>query len=345
MKIGKHQIGPKNRVFIIAEAGVNHNNKLEKAFKMIDIAAKSGANAIKFQTWNTELLQLKTSQKPSYQKKIKNKTYYEIIKNLEPIKKDQIKMFERCRKKGILFLSTPYDTESVDFLDKLGVSAFKISSSDLTNHILLRYVAKKNKPVILSTGLSDFKEVKETVNLFKKIRKIDNLILMQTTSNYPTPPEDVNLMVIPSYAKNFKIPIGFSDHTDDVVASIGAITLGASIVEKHFTLSRKLSGPDQSSSLEPNELEKWIKNIRNLEKCLGNSTKNITNSDKKNLSMRKILVIKPMMKHTIIKNQHLIPMRGNKSGIPALENNLKKIIGKKIQTNISTNTQFSWKMI
>ena len=345
MKIGTYTIGGKNPVFVIAEAGVNHNNNLEKAFKMIDIAAKSGANAIKFQTWNTELLQLKTSEKPSYQKKIKDKTYYEIIKNLEPTRREQKKISQRCRKKGILFLSTPYDSESVDFLDALDVPAYKISSSDLTNHILLRHVARKNKPVILSTGLADIKEVKQTVNLFKKMKKINNLILMQTTSNYPTPPEDVNLMVIPNYAKTFKVPIGFSDHTNDAVASLGAITLGATIVEKHFTLSRKLAGPDQSSSLEPIELEKWIKNIRNLEKCFGSSIKFITNSDKKNLTMRKIIVIKPISKGTIIKKEHLTSMRGRKSGIIPLENNLKKIIGKKIRRNIPSNTQFSWKMI
>ena len=345
MKIGSYKIGNGNPTFVIAEAGINHNNKLDNAFKMIDFAIKYGANAIKFQTWNTELLQLKNAKKPFYQKNIKNKTYYEIIKNLEPSQNDQKKIYERCKKTGIIFLSTPYDEQSVDFLDDLGVPAFKISSSDLANHILLKHVATKNKPIILSTGLSSIKEVTETVNLFKKLKMLNKLILMQVTSNYPTPPEDVNLRVISNYMKKFKVPIGFSDHTKNSIASLGAIALGATIIEKHFTLSRKLSGPDQSSSLEPNELKNWIDDIRYLETCMGSQKKSITLSDQKNISMKKILVIKPIKKGKIIRKEHLPSMRGAKNGLLPLNSNLQKIIGKKIKIDISKNIQFSWKMI
>lgn len=343
MKIGNKKIG--NSVFIIAEAGVNHNNKLDLSFKMVDIAAKYGADAIKFQTWITDEIQLYNSIKPAYQKRIKNKTYYQIIKELEPSLEQQQKIFQRCKKKGIIFLSTPYDKTSVDFLDNLGVNAFKVSSSDMTNHILLRHIAKKKKPIILSTGISNFSQVQNTVKFLEKLNMKNNLILMQATSNYPTPPDDVNLLVIPEYIKTFDLPTGFSDHTKNSIASLGAVALGARVLEKHFTLSRDLPGPDQSSSLEPNELKSWIKEIRYLEKCLGNSKKSLTSSDKKNISMRKILVVKPTKKDAIISENLLTSMRGNKNGVLPLQENLKKILGKKIKKEIRIKTAFSWSMI
>ncbi len=343
MKIGNKKIG--NSVFIIAEAGVNHNNNLDSAFEMVDIAAKCGADAIKFQTWITDEIQLDNSIKPAYQKPIKNKTYYQIIKELEPSLDQQRQIFQRCNKKGIIFLSTPYDKKSVDFLDNLGVTAFKISSSDMTNHILLRHIAKKKKPIILSTGLSDFSQVQNTVKFLQKLGIKNDLVLMQATSNYPTPPDDVNLLVISEYIKTFDILTGFSDHTKNSIASLGAVALGARILEKHFTLSRNLPGPDQSSSLEPNELKNWIHDIRYLEKCIGTAKKTVTPSDQKNISMKKIIVINPINKDDTIKEKHLMSMRGNQNGLIPLESNIRKIIGKKIKVNIKTTTQFSWNMI
>ncbi len=249
MKIGTRKIGKNNPIFIIAEAGVNYNNDLRLAYKMIDTASSVGADAIKFQTWQTDKIQLENSKKPNYQKNIATKTYYQIIKELEPSFTDQKKLFERCKKMGIIFLSTPYDEDSVDFLDKLGVVGFKISSSDLTNHLLLKHILKKKKPIILSTGLSTLKNVQKTIKLFEHEKMLKKLILMQTTSNYPTPHKDVNLQVISEYSKKFQIPIGFSDHTVDDIAGLGAVALGACVLEKHFTLNKKFHGPDQTSSL------------------------------------------------------------------------------------------------
>ena len=345
VKIGKREIGKNKPVFIIAEAGVNYNNNLDLAYKMIDVASHAGADAIKFQTWITKEMQLRNSVKPTYQKKFKRKSYYEIIKKLEPSFNDQLKLFKRCKKRGIIFLSTPYDGKSVDFLDKLGVSAFKISSSDLTNHFLLRHVAKKRKPIILSTGLSNFNQVKKSVEFLEKLKMKNKLVLLQATSNYPTPHEDVNLRVISEYSKKFNVLVGFSDHTKDFVASIGATSLGACVLEKHFTLSRNLSGPDQLSSLEPKELKSWITHIRQLEKCFGQSRKVITSSDKKNLTMRKILVIKPIEKNKRITDKSLTTMRGKANGVLPMDENIKKIIGRKIKKDILQHTQFSWKMI
>ena len=344
IKIGKKNIGKNSQTFIIAEAGVNYNNDLKIAFKMIDHAKRAGADAIKFQTFVTELIQLPSTRKPNYQKSIKSKNYFEILKSLEPNFVDQRKIANYCKKRNILFLSTPYDQTSVDFLESINISAYKIASSDLSNHMLLEYICKKRKPIILSTGLSNFDDVVNTVNFLKKLKILKKLILLHTTSDYPTKPLDVNLRVIPKLSESFNVLTGFSDHTRDDIASLGAVALGACIIEKHFTLDRTLPGPDQSSSIEPDELTSFIKKIRILEKSLGNQTKKITNSERKNMSMKKVLVIKPTVKGSLIKNSMLIPLRANGKVLPT-NTNLKKIIGKKLLKTIYSPSPFTWSMI
>ncbi len=344
MKIGSKEIGPTSPVFIIAEAGVNHNNNLSLAFKMIDLAAKSGANAIKFQSFITDNMQLKESKKPRYQKKLPW-SYYEQLKKSESTFDFQKKLIQQCKKKKILFLSTPYDEESVDFLVNMKVPAFKISASDTTNHLFLKYVARQNKPIILSTGLSTFDDVDKTMTLLKKLKIKNKLILLQTTSDYPTPNEDVNLRVIPEYIKRYNVLVGLSDHTPDYIASLGAVAMGACVLEKHFTLDKKLDGPDQSSSLDPIEFKNWIKKVRTMEVILGDKNKSITNSEKDNLTMRKILVIKPAQKNTKITKNLILAKRGNIRGILPLEENINKIIGKKLKRSISLESQFNWNMI
>lgn len=312
---------------------------------MVDVAIKAKADAIKFQTFVTDDMQLMDSKKPRYQNKLRNQSYYKIIKNLEPSFDDQKKIFRYCKKRGILFLSTPYDVKSVDFLDELGVTAFKIASTDLTNHILLKHVISKKKPILLSTGLADIVLVKQAIRLFEQHKMKNKLILLQTTSDYPTPELDVNLNVIPEYMKKFNTLTGYSDHTSTGIAACGAIVLGAKVIEKHFTLNKKFFGPDHSSSLEPNELTNWIHNIRLIENSMGSNKKIITNSEKRNLSMRKYLVIQPIKKNAIITLDLLTAKRGMKNKVLPLEKNLKKIIGKKINQNILTPTEFDWKMI
>jgi N,N'-diacetyllegionaminate synthase len=345
MIIDNKKIDMGNTTFVIAEAGVNYNNKLSLAFKMIDVAKKAGADAIKFQTFKTENIHLFNSIKPKYQNSLKEKNYFKIIKKLEPSFDDQKKIFNYCKKKKIIFLSTPYDKESVDFLISLGISAFKISSSDLTNHTFLEYIASKKKPVILSTGLSTSNDVNNAVKLFINKKLKNKFALLQATSDYPTPNHDVNLRVISSYKNKYKIPVGLSDHTQNNIASLGAIALGASILEKHFTLNRNMIGPDQKSSLTPVELFQWIKEIRIMEKSLGNTKKFITKSEKQNLTMRKIIVVKPINIGEKITKNLILSMRGNKHGILPTNNNLKKIIGKTVKKNIVKPTQFSWNLI
>ena len=345
MRIANKKINVENSIFVIAEAGVNYNNKLSLAFKMIDVAKKAGADAIKFQTFKTENIHLPNSIKPKYQNSLKEKNYFKIIKKLEPSFDDQTKIFNYCKKKKIIFLSTPYDKESVDFLTSLDVSAFKISSSDLTNHPFLEYIASKKKPIIISTGLSTSNDVNDAVKLFVNKKLKNKLALLQATSDYPTSNSDVNLRVITTYKNKYKIPVGLSDHTQNNIASLGAIALGASILEKHFTLNRNMAGPDQKSSLEPHELSEWIKEIRIMEKSLGDKKKFITKSEKQNLSMRKIIAVKPITKGEKITKNLILSMRGNKHGILPTNNNLKKIIGKTVNKNIVKPTQFSWNLI
>jgi len=344
MKIGSKIIGPSNPVFIIAEAGVNHNNKLSLAFKMIDLASKSGADAIKFQSFITDNMQLKESKKPQYQKKLPW-SYYDQLKKSESSFDFQKKLINYCKKKKIIFLSTPYDEESVDFLIKMKVPALKISASDTTNHLFLKYIAKQKKPIILSTGLSTISDVDKSVKLLKKLKMKNNLVLLQTTSDYPTPNNDVNLRVILEYVKKFNLRVGLSDHTPDYIASLGAVAMGACILEKHFTLNKKFSGPDQSSSLDPEEFKNWIKKVRDMEVILGSNKKSITNSERENLTMRKILVIGPSKKGSKITYNSLRAKRGNLDGILPMEENIKKIIGKKLKKDILCESQFNWNMI
>jgi len=344
MKIGSKKIGPSNPVFIIAEAGVNHNNKLSLAFKMIDLASKYGADAIKFQSFITDNMQLKESKKPRYQKKLPW-SYYEQLKKSESSFDFQKKLINYCKKKKIIFISTPYDEESVDFLIKMNIPALKISASDTSNHLFLKYIAKQKKPIILSTGLSTISDVDKSVKLLKKLKMKNNLVLLQTTSDYPTPNHDVNLRVLLEYVKKFNLPVGLSDHTPDYIASLGAVAMGACVLEKHFTLNKKLSGPDQSSSLDPIEFKNWISKVREMEIILGKQKKFITNSEKENLTMRKILTIKPAKKNSKIVLNLLAAKRGNIRGILPLEQNINKILGKKLTRTILSETQFTWNMI
>ena len=344
MKIGSKKIGASNPVFIIAEAGVNHNNKLSLAFKMIDLASKYGADAIKFQSFITDNMQLKESKKPRYQKKLPW-SYYEQLKKSESSFDFQKKLINYCKKKKIIFISIPYDEESVDFLIKMNIPALKISASDTSNHLFLKYIAKQKKPIILSTGLSTISDVDKSVKLLKKLKMKNNLVLLQTTSDYPTPNHDVNLRVLLEYVKKFNLPVGLSDHTPDYIASLGAVAMGACVLEKHFTLNKKLSGPDQSSSLDPIEFKNWISKVREMEIILGKQKKFITNSEKENLTMRKILTIKPAKKNSKIVLNLLAAKRGNIRGILPLEQNINKILGKKLTRTILSETQFTWNMI
>ena len=267
IKIGNKLIGEGNPCFIIAEAGVNHNGKLELAKKLVDAAKKAGADAVKFQTFKAEALVIRDLPVEEYQKSERKESQFEMLKRLELKEKDLKELALYCEKKRIIFLSTPYDQESADLVEKLGVLSFKISSSDLNNIPLLEHIAKKKRPMIISTGASYLREVKEAVRAVKKEGN-KKIILLHCTSRYPAQLKEVNLKAILTLKKKFPFSAGYSDHTKGINVSLAAVALGASIVEKHFTLKKNLEGPDHKASLDPQELKTLVQGIRNIEKRL-----------------------------------------------------------------------------
>jgi len=273
-------INTSKRVFIIAEAGVNHNGSLDLAYQLIDVAKDAGADAVKFQTFKAENVVSKLADKAEYQKKTtgSDKSQLEMIKKLEISFEDFIKLKKYCDKKGIMFLSTPFDHQSIDFLHDL-IDIYKIPSGEIINYPYLKHIASKNKPIIMSTGMANLGEVEEAINTIKKINSKAKISLLHCTTNYPTPYEEVNLKAMQTLAAAFKLPVGYSDHTLGIEVPIAAVAMGAKIIEKHFTLDKNLSGPDHKASLEPGELKEMVKAIRNIEKSLGDGIKKPNKSE------------------------------------------------------------------
>ena len=254
--------------FIIAEAGVNHNGDFELAKKLVDAAKKAGADAVKFQTFKAENIVTPKAEQAKYQTKNigKKESQYAMLKKLELSYSDFEKLKEYCDKAGIIFLSTPHSfKEDIDFVARI-CPAIKIASGDLTNLPILEYAAKKNLPIILSTGMANLKEVKEAVETILPINK--ELILLHCTTNYPTKVSEVNLLAMKTMEKEFGLPIGYSDHTEGIKISLAAVALGACVIEKHFTLDKNMPGPDHKASLETGELKEMAEGIRNIEKRL-----------------------------------------------------------------------------
>lgn len=333
IKIKGRIIGQNEPVFVIAEAGINHNGSLLIAKKLVNAAKKAGANCFKIQTHITEEEMTKTKILPG---KISKKPLWDIIKNCELTEKEEVKINEYCKEKKILFLSTPFSIPAVDRLEKIGMPAYKIGSGELTNLPFLKHISKTKKPVILSTGMSNMEEIKSTVKLFKK-SKIP-LAILQTTSEYPCNYEDVNLGVIDNYKKLFNIPVGISDHSLGIYTALGAVAKGASIVEKHITLNKNMPGPDQKLSLEPNELLELVKGCKAIKLALGNSKKIL----KKELPILRfaresVVTLKEITKGEKFSEKNLTTKRPNTGEIPA--KNFYKIIGMNAAKNIPKNTQ------
>jgi len=270
-------VGPDNPCFVIAEAGVNHNGRMELARSLVDAAARVGADAIKFQTFEAEKLVTTDALKAAYQQETTGdqESQYEMLRRLE-LSRDQFhELHDYCLARKILFLSTPFDEDAADFLDGLGVPAFKVASGDITNLPLITHIAGKGKPVLLSTGMSYLGEVEAAV---RTILGTENrsLALLHCTSNYPTAPEDANLRAMHTLSTAFGVPVGYSDHTQGLEISLAAVALGACMIEKHLTLDRHLPGPDHQSSIEPVEFEAMVKGIRKIEMSLGNGRKEPT---------------------------------------------------------------------
>ena len=280
------------RTFIIAEAGVNHNGDIEIAKKMIDAASAAGADAVKFQTFKAERIVSINAPKAEYQIENTNNTesQYQMLKKLEIDKETHLELMEYCKEKNIMFLSTPFDVDSVHMLVELGIEIIKIPSGEITNLPYLREVARQKKKVILSTGMSNMQEVKEAVDILRQ-NGSEDITVLHCNTQYPTPMEDVNLRAMISMREELELPVGYSDHTQGIEVPIAAAAMGATVVEKHFTLDKTMDGPDHKASLEPEELRKMVKSIRNIEKALGDGIKTISESEKDNLPIvRKSIV-------------------------------------------------------
>ena len=279
-------------VFIIAEAGINHNGSIKIAKKLIDIATNAGADAVKFQTFNTENLVSKNTKKAKYQLKNDNRkeTQFDMLKKLELSHQMHKELMSYCRKK-IIFLSSPFDLESIDFFEFLGLKIFKIPSGEITNFSYLKKLGKLNKKIILSTGMSNINEIKDALNVLIKSGTKNNITIMHANTEYPTPMSDVNLRSMISIGKKFNVNFGYSDHTLGFEVSIAAAALGAKCIEKHFTLNRNMKGPDHKASLEPKELNEMVYAVRNIEIALGSRVEKPSKSEISNIKIvRKSLV-------------------------------------------------------
>lgn len=332
-----------NKVFIIAEAGVNHNGDLKLAKKLIDIAVDAGADAVKFQTFKAENLVTKSALKAKYQQKntSTNKLQFTMLKKLELSINDFKNLFAYCEKKNIIFISTPFAEESADMLDNLGMTIFKIPSGEITNKFLIQHIAAKNKKIILSTGMASLNEIDKAVNWIYEVNSKPRLTLLHCTSNYPAAIEDVNLLAIKTMKKVFGLPIGYSDHTLGMEISIAAVTLGATVIEKHFTLDKNLKGPDHKMSLEPPELKAMIKAIRNVEKAMGDGVKKPALSEKNVKEIvRKSLVAKRDIKAgEVIKLNDLNIKRPGTGISPEFK---EIIVGMQIKKNVKADTVIKW---
>ena len=272
VEIANRPIGDGYPCYIIAEAGVNHNGSLELAERLVDIAAQAGADAVKFQKRTVaDILIAEALARPYTVPTSLGATYGEHRERLELSEEDFFALAEHARDRGITLLASAWDVRSVDFLDRLGIPAFKIASADCTNLPLIEYIARTGKPVLLSTGMSDMAEVEDAVATVR--RHTDQLVLLQCTSTYPSDNDQINLRVIQTYRERFGCVVGYSGHERGLAPSEAAVALGASVVERHFTIDRTMIGPDHAASLEPMGLQRLVRNIRNIEKALGSPEK------------------------------------------------------------------------
>lgn len=281
-----------SRVFVIAEAGVNHNGDIEIAKQLIDAASEAGADAVKFQTFQADSLVCRTAKKAEYQLETtdRTETQYDMLKKLELTPQMHRELIEHCLKRNIMFLSTPFDLESIKLLSELGMQIYKIPSGEITNLPYLREIAKQQKKIILSTGMSSMDEVKAAVNVLKN-NGTEDITLLHCNTQYPTPISDVNLLAMVKMREETGLPVGYSDHTQGIEVPIAAAALGAEVIEKHFTLNRKMEGPDHKASLEPQELMQMVVGIRKIESALGSNIKQVSESEMTNVAIvRKSIV-------------------------------------------------------
>lgn len=341
--IGDRLVGEGEPCFIIAEAGVNHNGDVGLAKKLIDAAREVGADAVKFQTFKAEEVATGLANKALYQKETTGaeESQLDMLKRLELTENNFTELSNYAQNKGLIFLATPFDRRSVDLLEKLDVPAFKIASGEITNVPLLRHIARKKKPVILSTGMATLNEIKESLEIIRQEKPAD-IILLHCVSCYPAQIADMNLRAIQTLKLTFGLPVGLSDHTQSAVAvPVAALVSGACVIEKHFTMDKKLPGPDHRASLEPEELSQMVQAIRDVEKALGDGVKKPTPEEKENrkVARRSIVAKVDIPRGTLIKEDMLDVKRPGDGIEPKY---LTTVIGRRVRKNIGRGEMVDW---
>jgi N,N'-diacetyllegionaminate synthase len=329
-------------VFVIAEAGVNHNGDVDRALRMIDAAVAARADAIKFQTFSAEKLVSRSAEKAAYQKRETGEgSQFGMLKALEMSDDMHRQLFEHCRRHGIEFMSTPFDEDAADFLIALGMRRLKVPSGELVNHPFLRHLASKNLPIILSTGMAEMHEVEEAVATLEQEGATSSLTVLHCTSNYPAAMAEVNLRAMTTIGERTGLPVGYSDHTLGVAVAIAAVARGATVIEKHFTLDRELPGPDHRASLEPDELAEMVRAIRDVEIALGSAEKSPTAAELevRKVARRSIAAARDLHADQLLRSDDLVLLRPG-TGIAPKE--LDRVTGRTLARPVAAGTPLQW---
>jgi N-acetylneuraminate synthase len=345
LQIGHLLLGPGHPPVVVAEIGVNHNGSFEIASAMCAAAAGLGANAVKFQTFKAESVAAERAPKADYQLETTDPTQSqrEMLRSLELSANDHRRLMAQCAKQGVLFLSTPYDHESVDLLAELGLAAFKLSSAEITNHPLLAYAASKAKPLIVSTGMSSLAEVEAAVEVIRAAG-CEQLALLHCLSEYPADPAQANLRAMQTLAAHFGVPVGFSDHTPGIEVALAAVALGACLIEKHFTLDKSMPGPDQRASAEPSELQALVSGVRLVAQALGDGVKQPSPTEGANRKVvrRSLAARKTLETGSVLTPESLIAIRPA-TGIPPTR--LGEVVGRTLRTSLAAGELLSWELL
>jgi len=336
------RIGPGHPCFIIAEAGVNHNGDVGLAERLVDAAIETGADAVKFQTFTAERLVTPKAPKADYQAAVTDAAESQVamLRKLELSREAHVRLFEYARRRGITFLSTPFDEQSADLLDDLGVPLFKIASGEITNLLLLEHVARKRKPMVVSTGMSTLDEVGEAVRVIHKAG-CPALALLHCTSNYPADPAESNLNAMITMRQAFDLPVGYSDHTPGLEVAVAAVALGASVLEKHLTLSREMPGPDHRASLEPGDFAAMVRAVRSVETALGDGIKRPMESERNTraIARRSLVAATDLPAGTVLQAHHLAAKRPG-LGLPPGE--LARLVGRRLTKSLQADDMINW---
>ena len=343
--VAGRKVGPGHPCFIIAEAGVNHNGDPQLAHRLVDAAVEAGADAVKFQTFTTERVISRDAPKANYQVETTGteESQFDMVKALELPREAFAQLMAHCQERNILFLSTPFDHESIDLLAGLGVEAFKIASGEITNLPLLEHVARNGKPMFVSTGMANIGEVETAVRTIEQAGNPDK-VLLHCVSNYPAAPADVNLRAMDTMARAFGVPVGYSDHTLGLEVPLAAVALGASVIEKHFTLDRSMTGPDHRASLEPDELARMVSGIRTVQESLGHGRKEPAASEANTSSVaRKSLVAARDLTAGTVLTEDMIDIKRPGHGLPpSVRLNL---VGRTVRIDVAEDTLLSLDML